>query len=165
MSEEDLAMEFEKQLVATQLALRKYAIKLSRDPVRADDLVQETMLRAWEHRKQFTIGTSLMAWLTTICRNTYVTQLRKGNREVEDVDGGLAVKLLVDPGIDGSEPDLAGVISSAFDNCEQLLSTLLAVAVGDTYDEVALQFGVPVGTVKSRVHRARAVVRGELSLD
>jgi RNA polymerase sigma-70 factor, ECF subfamily len=65
-------------------ALRAFAISLSRNPTTADDLVQDTIVKAWTRFDSFTLGTNLQAWLFTILRNTYFSSLRKHRREVAD---------------------------------------------------------------------------------
>ena len=67
--------------------LRAFAFSLCGNFERADDLVQETLLKAWQHLNKFEEGTNLRAWRFTILRNTYFSEIRKRRREVEDVDG------------------------------------------------------------------------------
>jgi RNA polymerase sigma-70 factor (ECF subfamily) len=84
------AEEFKAGLVAALPALRAFARSLSLDSHRADDLVQETALKAWSARDQFAHGTNLQAWLFTILRNTFFSDCRRTRREVEDPEGQLA---------------------------------------------------------------------------
>ena len=77
------------QLVAEIGSLRAFAVSLCGDKERADDLVQETLFKAWNHLESFKEGTNLKAWLFTILRNTYFSERRKRRREVEDADGSL----------------------------------------------------------------------------
>ena len=77
-------------LVAAIPNLRAFAISLTGDPHVANDLVQETLLKAWSNRDKFAPGTNLKAWLFTILRNTYFSDFRKKRREVQDVDGAAA---------------------------------------------------------------------------
>ena len=74
-------------LVAQIGSLRAFAVSLCGDRERADDLVQETLFKAWNHLDSFKEGTNLKAWLFTILRNTYFSERRKRKREVEDADG------------------------------------------------------------------------------
>ena len=74
-------------LISTIPNLRAFAISLCRDRSRADDLVQETLVKAWSNLESFEMGTNFKAWLFTILRNTYFSQLRKRQREIEDADG------------------------------------------------------------------------------
>ena len=81
--------------------LRAFAVSLCGDVERADDLVQETLLKAWDHLESFQEGTNLRAWLFTILRNTYFSECRRRRREVEDRDGNKAAELAVHPGQHG----------------------------------------------------------------
>ena len=81
------------QLVAEIGSLRAFAVSLCGDKERADDLVQETLFKAWNHLESFKEGTNLKAWLFTILRNTYFSERRKRRREVEDADGAYAARL------------------------------------------------------------------------
>ena len=81
--------------------LRAFAISLARDSSRADDLVQETILKAWSNIEKFDPATNLDAWLFTILRNTFYSSLRKTRREVQDSDGAHAATLSVKPAHDG----------------------------------------------------------------
>ena len=81
--------------------LRAFGVSLCGDIERADDLVQETLLKAWDHLESFQEGTNLRAWLFTILRNTYFSECRRRRREVEDRDGTKALDLAVHPGQQG----------------------------------------------------------------
>jgi RNA polymerase sigma-70 factor, ECF subfamily len=143
-------------LVSAIPNLRAFAISLSGDYHFADDLVQETLLKAWTHRDKFEPGTNLRAWLFTILRNTYFSDFRKRRREVQDVDGEKAAQLATPPEqyghLDLSDFRAALKLLSS-DQCEALL---LIGAEGFSYEEAAEICGCAVGTVKSRVNRARA---------
>ncbi len=143
-------------LVATIPNLRAFAISLTGDHHRANDLVQETLLKAWANRDSFEVGTNLKAWLFTILRNTYFSEIRKRRREIQDVDGKAASQLVSPPEQHG-HLDLAdfrkALTSLSPDQREALL---LVGAEGFSYEEAADIAGCAVGTVKSRVNRARA---------
>jgi RNA polymerase sigma-70 factor, ECF subfamily len=85
---------FKDELVAEIMNLRAFAISLSGSASLADDLVQETLLRAWCKSDKFQPGTSLRAWLFTILRNIYYSNYRKRAREVQDSDGAYARRLV-----------------------------------------------------------------------
>ena len=80
-------------MLAAVPSLRAFAISLCGDVDRANDLVQETLMRAWSHLDSFEPGTNMSAWLFTILRNHFRTEYRKRRREVEDADGGYAERL------------------------------------------------------------------------
>jgi len=149
--------EFRQGLLKAVPALRGFAFSLvgSRYADRADDLVQETLVKAWAHRSSFQPGTNLNAWLHTILRNEFYSQMRRKGREVEDADGAYSRKLGVHPDqyghLDMADMERAlGQLSA-----EQREAVLLVAASGFSYEDAAAICGVAVGTIKSRVNRAR----------
>lgn len=135
--------------------LRAFAISLTRDVTRADDLVQETILKAWSNIGKFDPATNLDAWLFTILRNTFYSGLRKTRREVSDSDGTHAGGLSEKPAHDGRLAFLD--FQRAFDQLspEHREVLILVGASGFSCEEAAGMMGVAVGTVKSRASRAR----------
>ena len=136
-------------------ALRAFAISLTRNHSAADDLVQDTIVKAWTHIDKYMVGTNLQAWLFTILRNTFFSGLRKRRREVADPEGLHAQRLFVKPDHDGK---LAfSDFQRAFDQLtpEHREVLILVGASGFTCEEAAEMTGVAVGTVKSRTNRAR----------
>jgi RNA polymerase sigma-70 factor (ECF subfamily) len=156
---------FQTQLVAQLPALRGFARTLAKDMSHADDLAQETMLKAWANRHRFQEGTNLRAWLFTILRNAFYSEYRKQKREVADVDGVHAERLTERP---SQEDSLAlGDFFNAFMklSADQRESLVLIGAAGLSYDEAAEVVGVAPGTVKSRVSRARTELAYLLDVD
>jgi RNA polymerase sigma-70 factor (ECF subfamily) len=134
-------------------SLRACAISLCGDPCRADDLVQETLVKAWGHLDSFEEGTNLKAWLITILRNTFLSECRKRRREVADGDGGH--DLAIHPEQFG-KMDLNDVLAALTKlPPEQRVALILIAAERFTYEEVAKICGCSIGTIKSRVNRAR----------
>lgn len=159
-----VANEFRDDLIKTLPALRTFAVSLCGDVNRADDLVQETFVRAWTKWHHFTPGTNFTAWLFTILRNQLYTDIRKHKREIEDAEGKHAGRLVALP-----DQEDANTLRIVWDNIDSLPVTqrqalLLVGAEGYTYEEAAVKLGCQVGTVKSRVSRARAVLVGTLGL-
>jgi transposase len=112
-------------------------------------------MKAWNHQNSFQEGTNIKAWLFTILRNEYFSQLRKRRREVEDADGDYAGSV-VTPGGQESQLDMADLrIALQQLPDDQREAVVLVGASGFSYQEVAEICHVPVGTVKSRVNRAR----------
>lgn len=146
----------QQQLIACLPNLRAFAVSLCRDAEQADDLVQEAILRAWKHLDAFEEGTNLRAWVFTILRNYFYTQLRKRREEVSlEGDDGIGMTLCKPPEQHGwmeSRDFLRAVGHLPPEQCEALI---LVGAEGFTYDETAEICGCPVGTIKSRVNRAR----------
>ena len=91
------ASSLRDDLVAAIPNMRAFAISLCGNRDRADDLVQEALVKAWNHLDSFEAGTNLKAWLFTILRNAYFSELRKTKREIADSEGQLAAKLSVPP--------------------------------------------------------------------
>lgn len=136
-------------------SLRAFAISLSGNVDRADDLVQETLLRAIANIASFTPGTNLPAWLFTILRNQFRSEYRKRRREVEDADGKFAERLEV-PAEQLSKVefnDLRNALARLPEDQREAL--ILVGASGFSYEEAAEICGCAVGTIKSRVNRAR----------
>lgn len=146
---------FRQQLLAAIPKLRAFALSLASHSDYADDLVQETLMKAWNHQQSFQEGTNIKAWLFTILRNEYFSQLRKRRREVEDADGDYAGSVMT-PGSQESQLDMADLRIALQQLPEdQREAVVLVGASGFSYQEVADICRVPVGTVKSRVNRAR----------
>lgn len=144
--------------------LRAFGVSLCGDVERADDLVQETLLKAWNHMDSFQEGTNLRAWLFTILRNTYFSECRRRRREVEDRDGSKAADLSVHPEQQG-HLDM-GDFRRALDvlPADQREALVLVGAAGFSYEEAAAISGCAVGTIKSRVNRARNKLTEMLSI-
>jgi RNA polymerase sigma-70 factor, ECF subfamily len=136
--------------------LRGYAIALTRSSSEADDLVQETLTRAWRFRAGYASGTNLKAWLYKILRNCFHTETASRRATVQDVDGRLAAQLTCGPEQEWfmQYRDLLAAMTHMTPNCREAL--LLVVASGLTYEEAATVSGCAVGTMKSRVNRARS---------
>jgi len=164
------AEDFAEQVLAQIDRLYGTAFRLTRDRGRAEDLVQETYLKALRSRKQFTAGTNLKAWLFTILHNTYRNTARGDRRDPVDVDSGVV--------------EAAGSISAGPNPEEALLEATLdhdlraaldalpapfreAVWLRDveelSYREMAGILDVPVGTVMSRISRGRRLLYERLS--
>ncbi|ACL56222.1 sigma-70 family RNA polymerase sigma factor [Methylobacterium nodulans] len=147
---------FHAGLLKALPSLRAFAISMAGRGAEADDLVQETVLRAWQNRDRFTPGTNLDAWLFTIMRNHFYSLRRKRSREVEDDEGQYAALLAVAPRQDHGV-SLVEVQQALARLPPDMRETLVLVGVQElTYEQVATMLGVAVGTIKSRVNRARA---------
>jgi RNA polymerase sigma-70 factor (ECF subfamily) len=136
-------------------AMRAFALSLTRDPSAADDLVQDTVVKAWTNIGSFRPGTNMRAWLFTILRNHFYTLRRRRSRETGDVDGLLAARLAEKPAHDGrlALRDFAIAFGKLPD--EQREALVLVGASGFSYEEAARMTCVPAGTVKSRANRGR----------
>ena len=146
-------------------ALRAFALGLTRNPDRADDLVQDTVERAWRHIGSFKPGTNLRGWLCTILRNGYYSDLRKGRREVPDPEGVFVARLAVLPAHDGVLALSEFLVAFARLTPEHREVLTLVGALGFSYEEAAQATTLAIGTVKSRVSRARAILKDILDLE
>ncbi len=146
------------ELVEHLPAMRAFAISLTRNSAIADDMVQDTVVKAWTNIDKFEVGTNMRAWLFTILRNTYYSSRRKANREVADVDGVFTESLAEKPAHDGhmQMTDFRKALNELA--VEQREALLLVGASGFSYEEAAEMCGVAVGTIKSRTNRARAKI-------
>lgn len=143
-------------MLATVPSLRGFAVALCHNVDRADDLVQETLMRALANFHLFQPGTNLSAWLFTILRNLFRSEFRKRRREVEDKDGAYANQLTSPPEQHGRMAMEEFRRALAQLPADQREALLLVGASGFTYEETAAICATEVGTIKSRVHRARA---------
>ena len=144
-----------EQVIALIPSLRAFAWSLSRDPSDADDMVQETLTKAWTHRDKFRPGTNLRAWLFTILRNSWYSALAKSRRETPDEDGKMAATL-TSPASQEWAMELRQ-LQTALNHLppEHREALVMVGAAGLSYEEAAEIAGCAVGTIKSRVNRAR----------
>ncbi len=127
--------------------------------------MQQTLVKGWANLARFEKGTNMRAWLFTILRNTYFSELRNRRHEVEDVDGA-QVGRLYDLPCQEIHMEFADFKKAfALLGSDQKEALLLVGAEGFSYEEVAEITGVPIGTVKSRVNRARVALSKLLGLD
>jgi RNA polymerase sigma-70 factor, ECF subfamily len=146
-------------------SLRAFAISLSGDVDRADDLVQDTLVRALANIHRFEPGTNLNAWLFNILRNLFHSEYRKRRREVEDPDGSYAASLRAAPDQQAhlDFTDLRAALGKL--SHDQREALLLVGAQGFSYEDAANICGCAVGTIKSRVNRARKRLAELMFLD
>lgn len=153
------------QLVDHLPALRAFAISLTRNHATADDMVQDTVIKAWTKIDKFEVGTNMRAWLFTILRNNFYSSRRKAKREVADIDGVYTENMSEKPAHDGRLQ--MRDFRRAFDTLpdEQRETLLLVGASGFSYEEAADMCEVAVGTIKSRANRGRKRLAELLNLE
>lgn len=146
---------FKTLLLEAVPSLRAFGMSLTGTADRADDLVQETLVKAWDKQSSFQMGSNINAWLFTILRNEFYSQMRKKGREISDSDGLFAAKLASHPEQDGhlDMEDFRRALQQLPEDQREAL--ILVGATGLSYEEAAEVTGVAIGTVKSRVSRAR----------
>ena len=145
-------------MLASVPSMRAFAISLCGNADRADDLVQGTLVRAIASIDSFTPGTNMPAWLFTILRNVFRDEFRKRRYEVEDADGSYVASLTsaAEQHIRLEFKEFAAALATLpVTNREALL---LVGAAGFSYDDAAAICDTPIGTVKSRVYRARKML-------
>jgi RNA polymerase sigma-70 factor (ECF subfamily) len=152
------------------------ALRLTRSPVDAEDLVQDTLVRAYRFYDRFEVGTNFKAWLLRIQMNTFVNRYRRATRERQVFDGPMATPVgegvmsratmrgLTDPVGDAQRSIIAKEINRAFEQLSQDARAMVLLADVEelSYKEIAEVMGCPIGTVMSRLHRARKQLQGSL---
>ena len=168
------APAFEQELLASIEAVHRFALRLAREVSAAEDLVQETYLRALAHRDQYTPGTNCRAWLFTICRNVFVKGAMRDAREVATDDATLEAMGAgaVHGAVAASDPtgavfertELDDAVRKALDKLPEEYRTVVAlVDIEDqSYGTAAEILGIPVGTVRSRLFRGRRLLQQDL---
>lgn len=156
---------FEDQVVALIPQMRAYAMSLTGSSVEADDIVQDSLMRALRFREGFEMGTNMRAWLYRIVRNTFYSAAAKRRDTVEDVDGYWAGRLTASPDQEWRVQygELLDALAELTPDSRDAL--LLVVASGLSYQEAAEVCGCAIGTMKSRVNRARERLAQLVDLD
>lgn len=156
---------FKDELLAATPSLRAFALSMVGCWDRADDLVHDTLLKAWANSDRFKPGTNLRGWLFTILRNTYYSQHWKSQRKIEDVDGAMAQRLSTPASQDDHVKLEDFKIALSRIPLVQREALILVGGAGFSYDEAAAICGCLVGTIKSRVSRARSALAEMLGVE
>jgi RNA polymerase sigma-70 factor (ECF subfamily) len=168
---DDTRASFEREALVHLDTLYRVALRLTGNASDADDLVQETMLKAYRAWNQFTPGTNAKAWLLTILRHAFINEYRRRTRRPETVDIDTIEPFAVFPEVQDDDPQGAFFDRIVDDEVLRAIDTLpeafretlvLSDVEGLSYQEVAGILGVPVGTVKSRLFRARHLLQSKL---
>ena len=155
--------EFKDQLAAVIPHLRAFGRSLSGSRDLADDLVQETLLKAWAARKRFQAGTNMRAWTFIILRNLFLSQMRRARFKGE-WDELTASKILAAPASQDRHIELSDMQRALMHLPQPQREALILVGAGGfAYEEAAEICGCAVGTIKSRVARGRVALEGLLS--
>ena len=146
---------FLDEIEACVPALRRYARALTRNADQADDLVQETLTKALANLDKFEPGTRLKSWLFTIMRNTYCTRFKKSSRETVGLPEAVTAKLTTEASQEWSvqAEEVRRALNRLPEHHREML--VLIVMLGERYEDAAEICGCAVGTVKSRISRAR----------
>lgn len=169
--------EFEAEALRHLDALYRTALRMTRSEADAEDLVQETYIRAFRFRDQFTLGTNMKAWLFRILTNTFINTYRRrtAQPEVTDLDGidefSLYRRMADDRAASTSPDPEAELLNSVVDTevtdalealPEKFRTTVLLDVEGFSYKEIAEMLAIPIGTVMSRLHRGRKFLQKRL---
>ena len=168
---------FETEALSYLDALYRTGLRMTRSEAEAEDLVQETFIRAFRFREQFTPGTNLKAWLFRILTNTFINQYRRKavrpeTTELDDVEESILYRHMrdVSPGSASPDPEaelidntLSSEVKDALEALpEKFRTTLLLDVEGFSYKEIAEMLDIPIGTVMSRLHRGRKFLQKRL---
>jgi RNA polymerase sigma factor (sigma-70 family) len=161
------AIEFNYSVSRSSKALRPFALRLTKDVDEANDLLQDTMLKALTHRDKFTDGTNLKAWLYTIMKNTFITNYQRMVRKKTFIDTTENLHYLNSAQhvtSNGAESTFAlADINTAMDNLEESHRVPFMMHFrGFKYHEIAEKLRIPIGTVKNRIHLARKQLKVQL---
>lgn len=159
--------QFDKLVVPQYKFLLSQAVKISRDSDLAQDLVQETLLKAFRNKENFIVGTNVKGWLYTILRNSFINLYRKNKRSktyTDDTDN-LYYLNQANPDAEDNDHNLnLNDIYKVIGNLDPLLSVpFMHFYEGYKYEEIAEELALPLGTVKSRIFKARKLMQAELT--
>jgi RNA polymerase sigma-70 factor (ECF subfamily) len=154
------ALEFGYQIAQSSKSLKPFAVRLTRDVEDANDLLQETLLKAYIHREKFTDGTNIKAWLYTIMKNTFITNYQRMVRQKTFVDTTENLHYLNSPSYvtqnmaEGSfvMQDIQKAIGHLDESHRR---PFVMYYTGYKYQEISETLRLPIGTVKNRIHLAR----------
>ena len=159
-------LEFSSAVIQNQHLLKPLALKLTRDVEDANDLIQDTFVKAISNRDKFTEGTNLKAWLYTIMKNTFITNYHRLVKRKAFIDTTLQFSSITDFATDNLATSSMTVdeIYEAIDSLTYEYRTpFLMYFRGYKYHEIAHILDVPIGTIKNRIHIARKKLKVKLS--
>jgi len=150
-------------------SLRSFALKFTRDEDDANDLIQDTMMKAFRYMDRYQDGTNLKGWLYTIMRNTFINNYRKSSRKggvITQSEELSSVQLNISQINNAAEGAFVlGDIQVALSNlAEQYRIPFVRYVEGYKYEEIAAELSIPLGTVKTRIHEARRILSRKLQM-
>jgi RNA polymerase sigma-70 factor (ECF subfamily) len=172
----DSLEEFEQAILAQSPNLLAVACRLSRSRADAEDLVQDALVKALRARDQYQSGTNLKAWLLKILKNTFINRYRRSGLERNVLDGpdadpladgwigAATLRAMRDPEGQALRPALERESGAALDTMPEEFRTVVVLADVEelSYREIADVLGCPIGTVMSRLHRGRRILKSRL---
>lgn len=166
--------EFESDTMPYMDALHHFALRMTSDPDEADDLLQETYLKAYRFFDSFERGTNAKAWLFRIMKNTFINMYRRTSKEPDKVDYNDVEEFYHSIRAESTDPNdleqsifsnvLDDSVSGALESLPEEFRTVVILCdiEGFTYEEIADFVACPIGTVRSRLHRGRKMLREKL---
>jgi RNA polymerase sigma factor (sigma-70 family) len=163
------SIAFNLQICSHQSCLESFAMKFTKNEDDANDLVQDTLIKAIRHHHLYKQGTNLRGWLYTIMRNTFINDYHKGSRKkelIEITDDFSSQQLSISAVTNlGENKFLMEDINKALDRLQPAYSLpFLRYFEGYKYHEIAKELNIPVGTVKTRIHVARKILKAQLKM-
>lgn len=162
----ELKREFEEKISENIDSLYNLAIRMTQNKQDAEDLIQESVLRAYRFFHKFEKGTNFKAWIMTILRNIFINEYRKKRKEPQMVDFEKVKDFISLPEINGVQEEIfSEKTKSSIDRLSEELRTTLTLFYTEnfSYKEMAKIMDVPVGTVMSRLYTARQILKKQLS--
>ena len=163
------ALEFSYQVGTFSKFLKPFALRLTRDGDDANDLVQDTLVKAFTNREKYSDGTNLKAWLFTIMKNTFITQYQRMVRRNTFIDTTENLHYINSSDsiqLNGAEQSFMNEdITLALRHTEEMYRVpFLMYFEGFKYHEIAEELNLPIGTVKNRIHIARKTLKSHLRM-
>lgn len=167
-------IDFEREALPHMDALYNFALRMTSDPDEADDLLQETFLKAYRFFDKFEQGTNCKAWLFRIMKNSFINIYRRTSKEPDKVDYNEVEEFYHSIRAESADPNdleerifsnlLDDDVSTALESLPEEFRTVVILCdiEGFTYEEIADFVECPIGTVRSRLHRGRKMLRGKL---
>ncbi|MDX9758443.1 MAG: sigma-70 family RNA polymerase sigma factor [Bacteroidota bacterium] len=167
-------LDFEREALPHMDALYNFALRMTSDPDEADDLLQETYLKAYRFFDKFEQGTNCKAWLFRIMKNSFINIYRRSSKEPDKVDYNDVEEFYHSIRAESTDPNdleekifsniLDDDVSTALESLPEEFRTVVILCdiEGFTYEEIAEFVECPIGTVRSRLHRGRKMLRGKL---
>ena len=161
-------LDFNQQLFTLKDSLRNFAISFTRNEDDADDLVQDTMLKAVRYAEKFETGTNLKSWLYMILKNTFINNYRRKNK----LKSYMAESIGLMDSYESNSSRNTGESKCILDDIHRVLNKLpheyyypfIKYFEGYKYHEIADELKIPIGTVKTRIHCARIVLKKNLKM-